>query len=220
MSKYQIVVCDPPFSFLDKLKHSSVKRGAEANYDILDNNEILNLPIKEIADPSGAILALWVPSSLLEFGIELMNKWSFKLKQTFIWVKIKKKENLSKNIKDGILNENALSFGMGRLCRQSHELCLLGINNNNIYKILNNKSQRSVCFYQNLKHSQKPECLQDSLDLMFPDSLDKPINKIELFARRSRPGWLCIGNESPESFGIDIRDSLKLIIDKNENIAA
>ena len=49
-------------------------------------------------------------------------------------------------------------------------------------------------------HSKKPEEFQDGLDLMYPTS-----NKIELFARRHRPGWLCIGNETT---GRDITEDL------------
>ena len=46
------------------------------------------------------------------------------------------------------------------------------------------------------------------LDIMFPGD---DINKIELFARRDRPGWKCIGNENPSTIGQDIRDSLEIL---------
>ena len=82
-----------------------------------------------------------------------------------------------------------LSFGMGRLFRQTHEICLIGINNTKIYKHLENKSQRSVCFKNNAGHSIKPESLQNSLDLMFPKA-----NKLEMFARRKRENWTNIGH--------------------------
>ncbi len=94
---------------------------------------------------------------------------------------------------------------MGRLFRQTHEICLIGTNNNKIYKKLKNKSQRSVSFGENLKHSAKPEHLQNSLDEMFPGT-----EKLEMFARRHRKDWLCVGNEICN--GEDIRDSLKNLI--------
>jgi len=50
-----------------------------------------------------------------------------------------------------------------------------------------------------MRHSQKPEFFQD----MIESQSDKP--RIELFARRSRLGWDCIGNEIN---GIDIREIL------------
>jgi N6-adenosine-specific RNA methylase IME4 len=94
-----------------------------------------------------------------------------------------------------------LAFGMGRLFRQTHEICLIGTSDNKIYKRLKNKSQRSVSLAPNLRHSSKPENLQDSLDEMFPSG-----NRLELFARRHRKDWVCLGNEICN--GEDIRDSL------------
>lgn len=226
--KFGCLVIDPPYSFSDKLSMSEIKRGAEANYSTMSNEDLFKLPIKEIADPDGALLALWVPSSLLQLGLDLMKAYGFRQTQTFIWVKTKKeplieliaeiKRNIkNKSIKEVIeeirlISENfsinsITSLFLGRLFRQSHELCLIGINNTKIYQKLKNKSQRSVCLAPNLKHSSKPELLQDSLELMLPE-----VKKIEIFGRRSRPGWTVLGNQSPESFGIDIFDSLNEII--------
>jgi N6-adenosine-specific RNA methylase IME4 len=235
--KYQVIVADPCWSFSDKLTMSDVKRGAASNYPTMSLTDLKSLPIKEIADPEGAILALWVPSSLLQQGLELMSAYGFQQKQSYIWVKVKKNipdllvkstiNNIKKYIKDNLLDftdyifnyglkdlltksfnfslQDTLSFGMGRLFRQTHEICLIGTNNNKIYQQLQNKSQRSVSFAPNLKHSAKPEHLQDSLELMFPNA-----NKIEMFARRLRPGWECLGNEVQN--GLDIREALAKLI--------
>lgn len=229
--KFQVIVSDPPWAFDDSLAMSDVARGASANYPVLDLEEIKKLPVKELADPKGCILALWVPSSMLQDGMDVMEAWGFKQKQTYIWVKVKKNplEKLSKNvfkfmqaafkIKGFILKDyleglarafyifdlhNILAFYMGRLFRQTHEICLIGTNNNGIYKLLQNKSQRSVSFGENLQHSAKPEHLQDSLELMFSN-----VNKIEMFARRVRTGWVCLGNEID---GEDIRTALNKLL--------
>ena len=221
--KFTVIVADPPWNFKDSLSMSDVARGAKANYSTMTISKIKELPIKDLADDNGCALALWVPSSLLQEGLDTMKAWGFKHKQTYIWVKIKNSlfkeefkelkqrgidmikflidhKSSSKDIKSvaisiagklGFLNiNNVLAFGMGRLFRQTHEICLIGISNNKIYKQLSNKSQRSVSFGENLKHSAKPEHLQDSLEKMFPMG-----NKLELFARRERNGWTCIGNE-------------------------
>lgn len=227
--KFTVIVSDPPWSFSDKLSMSDVARGALANYSTMTISQIKALPVKDLAEPSGAILALWVPSSLLQQGLDTMNAWGFSHKQTYVWVKTNKSifqadfKKAKKDIKDSLkfltrdgwkkkalnshISEYALSyaarftflgtklastlaFGMGRLFRQTHEICLIGTSNNGIYKSLDNKSQRSVSFGENLKHSAKPEHLQDSLEIMFPKG-----KKLEMFARRVRPGWTCIGNE-------------------------
>ncbi|HEY5267707.1 MAG TPA: MT-A70 family methyltransferase [Candidatus Saccharimonadales bacterium] len=236
-NKFSIVVADPPWSFFDKLQHSDVPRGALANYATMTISDIQALPVKDHCTKDGAVLCLWVPSSLLQEGLDTMKAWGFNHKQTYIWVKTKKEmfssllKELSsewkKNAKKGSVKnfftdfplsdvkkffitasnildkQSLLAFGMGRLFRQTHEVCLIGTTNNKIYKKLQNKSQRSVCFAPNLKHSAKSEHLQDSLELMFPGTNNA---KLELFARRERKGWCCLGNEVGDK--LDIRDAL------------
>jgi len=237
--KFDVIVADPPWNFKDSLKMSDVKRGADSNYSTMSILDIKQMAVKDLISPTGSILALWVPSSLLQEGLDTMRAWGFNHKQTYIWSKIKKepfKKTLSSSLKEtfamiedaaplpsvsfsthfikktlkecfktilnGISGNDMLAFGMGRLFRQTHEICLIGTSNNKIYTKLANKSQRSVSFAPNLKHSAKPEDLQDSLEIMFPNS-----NKIELFARRVRSDWTCLGNEVLN--GEDIRVSLK-----------
>jgi len=225
--KFSVIVADPPWNFKDTLNMSDVKRGALANYSTMSILDIKQLSVKDIADPDGAILCLWVPSAILQDGLDVMKAWSFSHKQIYIWNKSKIlpfkelvvsfSKNIRKALKDGtwqiskireILNSaitdfdlnKTLSFGMGRLFRNCHEICLIGTNGNKIYKQLQNRSQRSVSFAPNLGHSTKPEHLQNSLEIMFPSA-----NKLELFARRVRPNWECLGNEID---GLDIRDAL------------
>jgi N6-adenosine-specific RNA methylase IME4 len=233
--KYTVIVIDPPYEFGDKLSMSDVARGADANYSTMTISQIKALPVNNIADPNGAILALWVPSSLLQEGMDIMKAYGFNQKQSYIWIK-STKEPFKKLIKQVVLdvkskkgkilrdalkqtilqfNFNGMfGFGMGRLFRQSHEVCLIGTNNNKIYKKLLNKSQRSVCFAPNLKHSAKPEHLQDALDKMFDGN---KCSKIEIFSRRQRKNWICIGNESVMTKNEDILVSLKKVINLSEN---
>ena len=203
--KFSVIISDPPWSTNDKLTMSDVKRGADANYDTMSLSDICALDVKSLADEKGCILALWVLGSMLEEGLQVMKSWGFKQKQILVWVKTKKsKKKTKKNPNPSeYTTGNCLSFGMGRLWRQSHEVCLIGINNTGIYKKLKNKSQRSVIFDENNGHSIKPNALHDSLDIMFSD-----VNKLEMFARRDRPNWTCVGIEAPASLGEDMKDSI------------
>ena len=218
MSKFNIVVADPPWgAFSDKLTMSNIKRGAKSNYDVMSTDDIANLDVQSIC-AKDALLALWVPSSLLSDGLKVMERWGFALKQTWIWVKTKK-EPLKKFVhpkhKDFHLIDSeydiskfdlkdTLAFGMGRLGRNCHELVLIGTKGK-IYKHLKNKSQRTVFFGPSEKHSKKPDGLQDMLDIMFPSN---KLIKIEFFSRRQRSGWWCIGNEAIMTKNEDIRMSL------------
>jgi N6-adenosine-specific RNA methylase IME4 len=210
-NKFQIIVADPPWGgFNDSLTMSDVKRGAISNYPVMSNKDIMNIDIKSIADPNGCVLALWVPSSLLQIGMDVMKAWGFTQKQTWIWIKTQKDPliKIRNQISSGFPLRNLddfLSFGLGRLGRNAHELVLIGICGK-VYKNVKNKSQRTVFFAPNTKHSQKPELLQDKLELIFPD---QSINKIEIFARRQRPNWVCLGDEID---GLDIRDAISKLI--------
>ena len=226
MSKFRVLDVDPPWSFGDDLTMSETKRGSSSNYDTLTLDDLKKLPVQEICEED-AILILWCPSSLLSEGLEVMSAWGFRQTQTHIWVKTKKaplrklaielvlafkqlgadesKANfsgLAKEILGKFRLRKVLAFGMGRLFRQTHELALVGIRGK-IYQHLENKSQRSVHFFPTTKHSTKPEALQDMLEKMFPNG-----KRLEMFARRDRPGWTCVGMECPSTVGEDIRDSI------------
>src|ERR1700722_15379032 len=98
--KFNVIIADCPWLFSDKLKMSDVARGAAANYPTMTISDIKQLPVKDLIDPAGAILALWVPSSLLQEGLDVMKAWGFDLKQSWIWIKTKKEPfNKIKNAK-------------------------------------------------------------------------------------------------------------------------
>lgn len=194
---YDCIVADPPWSFSDELKQmgDSVQRSAASQYTTMPLSDITAIDVKSIANPDGCLLALWVPSSMLQDGLNVMSAWGFKLKQTFIWVKLKKEheKETDPNLKTRI--------AMGRLFRQCHEIALIGTSGKSIYKKLANKAQRSVSLDLNMGHSCKPETLQDRLEIMFPDA-----QKLEMFARRNRLNWTCLGNEID---GLDINTAVQ-----------
>ena len=225
--KAQILIIDPPWTFSDKLKMSDVKRSPESQYkSVLDNKAILNLDIDQISDDN-AVLALWVPSTLIEFGLDVMAEYGFEFKQTWIWVKSKKEplKKLKKEIKKLIKNKSdikdiekiidefdlndCLGFFMGRVFRQVHEVCLIGVRGK-VHKDLKNKSQVSVFIGPNNRHSEKPDALHERLIKMYPSYT----NRLELFARREREEFICMGNECPSSDNLDIRDCIEIYKNK------
>jgi N6-adenosine-specific RNA methylase IME4 len=210
MANFRVIIADPCWEMSDKLTMSDVKRGAASHYSTLSIGDLKSLKVNDLADPNGTVLCLWVLNSMLQEGLDVMNSWGFTHKQIYVWNKVKKdigkvikKEALSTNPK---LDDNILSFGMGRLFRGCNEICLIGINNTNVYKQLKNKSQRNSIFEENKGHSIKPDNLHASIEKMFPGD-----NHCELFARRMRKGWVCVGNEAPMTEGLDIRDSIELL---------
>lgn len=183
MSMFQVVVADPPWAFSDKLTMTDVKRGAEAHYNTLTIADLMKLPVADWC-MKDALLALWCPSSLLVEGLDVMKAWGFTHKQVYTWVKV--------------TATNKVAFGMGRQFRGATEHALIGTRGSPKPE---SKSERNVDLSLMLKHSAKPEKLQERLERMYPNG-----PYLEIFARRGRPGWTCVGNQSPDTFGIDVRD--------------
>jgi N6-adenosine-specific RNA methylase IME4 len=220
MSKFHVICIDPPWGFSDPLTMSEVARGASSQYPVLNFDELKKLKVSDLANQD-ALIAIWTPSSLLQEGLDLLKSFNFRQTQMIVWNKTVKDpfKNIKNKLKSNDYNKSfidesfnninyndILGFGMGRLWRNCHEVALIGVRGK-IYQHLKNKSQRTVHFHPNEKHSKKPEYLQDQLDLMFPDD---DIKKLEIFARRVKPGWTCIGNEVCS--GEDIRDSIEKLL--------
>ena len=194
--KFGVILADPPWKFSDNLKYEKrdkTVRGANFMYPTLNLAEIRALPVQELS-ADNALCGIWVPSAFLKAGLDVLEAWGFTYKQLWVWGKRSKSD------------PTRLAFGMGRLARNCHEPLLVGTRGK-YTKHLRNHSQRNLFMHPTMKHSEKPESVQDSLDLMFPQW-----DKLELFARRPRPGWTCIGNEAPATHGEDIRDSVSNLL--------
>ena len=176
MSAFKTIVADPPWKFGDKLP--GPKRGAESHYDVMSNADICNFELPPLADDCR--LFLWRVSSMQQEALDVMSAWGFTLKTELVWCK------RTKNDKRW--------FGMGRTLRAEHETCLIGVRGKP--EVLN-RSTRSIldgAFDAKVpggKHSAKPEEFFDLVEGLSPGPY------VELFARRQRPGWVCLGNELP-----------------------
>jgi N6-adenosine-specific RNA methylase IME4 len=186
MKKYSVIVADCPWSFSDKLTMSKTKRGSDSNYNTMSLDDIASLSVEKIA-ADDAVLALWVPSSLIHCGLVVMEDWGFTQKGIFTWIKTTKD------------NKN-LSFGLGHTFRNCSENALVGTRGKP--KCLNH-AIRNVALDPATAHSVKPDTLQLNLMQMF----DGPY--LELFGRRNLDEWTVVGNEAPDTMGVDIKDWLR-----------
>lgn len=201
MTQFGVLCADPPWSFGDRLQAMKrrVKRSASSQYDTLSTFELCEMGslVKDVS-AKDCLLALWVPATLLRDGFNVIDSWGFTYKTLVTWTKLKKRHKEARSIEDF---NDALAFGMGRLFRSTSEVVLIATRGNVYKDMLKNRSQRNVVIDVTKGHSTKTERLQDSLDVMFPD-----VQKCELFARRLRPGWTCVGKSID---GLDIRDALQ-----------
>jgi N6-adenosine-specific RNA methylase IME4 len=189
MKQYKTILADPPWEFGNKNTGGSMISGSANKYPTLSVDSICNLTvnleekeymISEIADEN-AVLFLWVPTSLKEYGFEVMKTWQFRYKTTIYWHKPYKKE------------EKKGKLGMGFWFRNQIEECFFGTRG----KVTPFKSNETNIIEEfATKHSRKPSGFFKKINPIL-DKFD--LNpKIELFAREKQTGWDGWGLEYPE----------------------
>jgi site-specific DNA-methyltransferase (adenine-specific) len=171
VKRYGVLAADPPWLFGDSLP--GVGRGASKNYSCMTIDQICEFRIPPMLDDS--YLFLWRVSSMVEEAYHVARSWGFVPKAEIVWQK---------------LTANGLPwFGMGRTVRASHETAIIAVRGKP--KPLS-RSIRSTfsAVAQKTKHSAKPESFFDLVEALAAGPY------VELFARRQRVGWTCLGNES------------------------
>ncbi len=168
---FRVVVADPPWKFGDRL--SGKTRGAERHYQTLTAEEISVMALPQIADD--AALFLWRVAAMQEEALHVVRSWGFTLKSELVWRKLTPNEKVH--------------FGMGRYVRASHETCLIAVRGRCFPRV---RDVRSIFdAIRPAQHSAKPEAFFELVERMYEGPY------LEVFARRQRPGWTCIGDEMP-----------------------
>lgn len=189
----RLLVADPPWMFGDKLPGAT--RGAEKNYTCLTIEQIKAFPIPGPL-AGGALLLLWRVSSMVEEAYSVCRAWGFTPKTEMVWVKrtgaVEKVDSdptslLTTKQRERVFIVPPLHFGMGRTLRAAHETCIVAHHGKFIPDSL---SVRSAFEAPVGAHSEKPEAFY-----LAAEQLVQRGRRVELFARRRRPGWDCYGDE-------------------------
>lgn len=174
---HHVICADPPWLFDDKLPGAS--RGAEKNYDVMSIEDLCNMQLPMIAED--AILALWRVGAMVEEAYEVARAWGFEPKSEIVW---RKKTKHGKR-----------HFGMGRLVRWEHETAILATRGR-YSKLVTAKNIRST-FSAPVPSDAKGRPIHSAKPEKFAAIMEKLARGpyCELFARRQRPGWTCVGKE-------------------------
>ena len=182
--KFNIVYCDPPWKFRTYSDNGSLRKSADCHYNCMSIDDILNLPVKDIA-ADDCVLFLWVTFPLLREGLEVIKNWGFTYKTCgFNWVKRNKKAD-------------SYFMGLGYWTRSNSELCLIGTRGHPKRVC---KSISQICDARIMEHSKKPDEIRDRIVSLCGD-----LPRIELFARQKCDGWVSLGDEID---GRDIREAI------------
>ena len=185
--KYDIILCDPPWSFQTYSEKGKEKKSPETHYDCMSIDDIYNLPVKDLASEH-CTLFLWVTNPMFPEGLETIKRWGFTYKTVaFTWFKKNK-------IADSFF------WGLGYWTRANTENCLLATIgkptriNKGIHQIIDGLDTEQV--YTRIQaHSKKPDEVRNKIVALRGD-----LPRVELFGRgEAAPGWDIFGNESVNS---------------------
>ncbi len=222
--KWQIITADPPWSYnarvchkerADGTKKPRFGEGAMGHYGTMDNSDIIAMgSLVEAVAEKNSLLFLWATMPLLDVAIEVVKGWGFRYATcAFVWIKTTKKAREyvgrcnwnGEPVDYSALLEMIPTTSPGYYTASNAEIVLLGARGSMEPDV---RLINSVVFGLREAHSKKPETVQDRIDRMYPGR-----SKLELFARRTRENWTCVGNEI--SYGRDIRSSLEVLAEFN-----
>lgn len=177
--QFGTILADPPWRFMNRTGKMAPEHRRLLRYQTMTNEEIMDLPVAELALPKSH-LYLWVPNALVLEGLEVMRRWGFTYKTNIVWYKVRK---------DG----GPDGRGVGFYFRNVTELILFGTRGN-FRTLPPGRRQTNIIVSQKRRHSHKPDEQYDIIENCSPGPF------LELFARHPRPGWHVWGNEVEPGF--------------------
>lgn len=168
--KYSVIYADPPWSY----SGGGAARNVAKHYHTMKPEDIYSLPVQNIA-ADDCLLFLWATFPNLDVALETIRRWGFRYKTAaFVWVKRNRKTP-------------SWFWGMGNWTRSNPEVCLLATRG---------KPKRADAHVHSVidapigRHSEKPAETRDRIVQLAGGGA-----MIELFARKTAPGWDAWGDE-------------------------
>jgi N6-adenosine-specific RNA methylase IME4 len=182
--KFDIIYADPPWHYNGKLQFDKSSASREIvdvsrtifissacfKYPTLKTDELKKLCVENVARDD-SLLFLWATNPHLDQAIDLGKTWGFEYKTVaFVW--------------------NKMVHNPGKYTLSYCELCLL-FKRGRIPAPRGARNIKQLVEVPRGEHSEKPEEVAKNIEMMFPHH-----RRIELFARRERPGWTAWGLEA------------------------
>jgi N6-adenosine-specific RNA methylase IME4 len=178
--RFATILADPPWQFTNKTGKVAPEHKRLARYRTLTFDEIMELPIANLARDK-AHLYLWCPNALLPEGLAVMKAWGFTYKSNIVWHKVRK---------DG----GSDGRGVGFYFRNVTELILFGIKGKNARTLAPGRRQVNLLATRKREHSRKPDEQYEIIEACSPGPY------LELFAHDTRDGWAMWGNQADDNY--------------------
>lgn len=173
--QYDLIYADPPWK-QSKGGKKSVREnssGKPLDYPVCSLDEIKeHLSLATTASGDNSILFLWTIDKYLFEAQEIAESLGYKLHARMIWDKV-----------TGIPAAFTVRYG--------HEYLLYMYKGKLTPVAKEERGKIHTVFREKVtKHSKKPEIAYEIIERLYPN-----LRKLEMYARNTRPGWDCFGNE-------------------------
>ena len=158
--KYRTILADPPWDI-----NQRGKRGAASHYELMPLDRIKAMPVADLCEEN-AHLYLWIPTGLLQEGLDVIKAWGFTFRSPIYWIKPR--------------------LSLGNYIRNASETLFFATRGKAPVKF---HAQPNWLFAPQQQHSHKPEEQFAVIERLSHGPY------LELFARRRQPGWDVWGNE-------------------------
>lgn len=172
MFAYGGIIADSPWAF-QSWSEKGEEKAPQGHYKCMPTDEIAAMPVGHLADRD-CLLFMWATFPMIKDALYVMERWGFRYVTGGAW---------SKRTVNGLP-----AFGTGHVYRSSTELFFIGANGNPEYA---SKSIRNYIEAATRGHSVKPDEQYEHVEALAPG-----VRYLELFSRKTRPGWDCWGDEA------------------------
>jgi N6-adenosine-specific RNA methylase IME4 len=196
---YRCIVADPPWPVKGAGRPMTVSGEGEWHervtgtasrplpYQTMPVEQIAALPVAGLADPVGCHLYLWTTNGFLDAAFDVIRAWGFRYSTTIVWAKTPMGGGLGGAF--GISTEYLLFARRGSLPALSR---VRGTWHQ--WKRPYNAAGKPM-------HSGKPPEAFELIEQVSPGP------RLEMFARRVRPGWDAWGDQAPGAVALPALDS-------------
>lgn len=199
--RYRTVVVDPPWPQKGggTLKgregwHDSHGASMPLRYSTMSVDEIAALPVRDVVDPSGAHLYLWATNGFLPVAFDVLRSWGFTYSTALVWGKRPMGGGLGGAF--GISTEFVLFARRGTISepRRARVRGTWWLEDDApdvgaLWEWKRPYDDRG----KPMGSAKPPEFHRDVVEAASPGPY------LEMFARRSRPGWDVWGDEAPNA---------------------
>lgn len=177
---FDVVLADPPWAYTG----SQTKHGAAAkHYPTMSDQDLIDFTLAtDLLAPRG-VLFMWATGPRLDFAVRLIQAWGLTYRGVaFVWVKTRADGTPigAQGVRPSIVKPTTEFVLAASRVVKGRPMPLAS------------EAVPQVVLAPRSEHSRKPDAVHERIEALYPAAA-----KVELFARRARPGWSVWGNEAP-----------------------